>query len=304
MNPPARLPLSARDSIEIRELTLVFRPARSEDKPRVLGFTARTWDDGDYIVDVFDAWLADATGRFTAIELDGQVVAIGKLTDLGDGELWLEGLRVDPAHRQKGVGEALHNYHVDLAQRIGGRVLRYATGEDNVVSRMFGERTNFQHISSYRWSVADASTDFRPPERLTLNDLPMLRPCLDSPLMRSAHGLYQEAWKWRALSEARLKAHLEAGQVLGLRFESGLRAWSICSIEAGSEALPLHHLDGIDRSALVAMAQAMRRTAADASRKTIETFALEPSPLIGALGEAGYRVEDFTMIIFELQLKP
>lgn len=49
MNPPARLPLSARDSIEIGELTLVFRPARSEDKSRVLGFTARTWDDGDYI---------------------------------------------------------------------------------------------------------------------------------------------------------------------------------------------------------------------------------------------------------------
>ena len=281
---------------------LLFRSVRVEDKPRVLGFTARTWDDGDYIVDVFDEWLADPTGRFTAIELDGQVVAIGKLTDLSEGELWLEGLRVDPAHRRKGIGEALHNYHVDLAKRLGGDVLRYATGEDNVVSKLFGERTGFRHISSYRWSAANASTDFRPPERLTPDDLPMLRPCLDSPLMRSAHRLYQRAWKWSALSEARLKTHLETGHVFGLRGESGLRAWSICALEEGWDALPLHHLDGIDRPAVVEMAQAMRRTAADAGRKTVETFALEPSPLIDALREAGYRTEDFTMIIFELRL--
>jgi len=283
-------------------LPLVFRPVRLDDKPRVLEFTARTWDDGDYITDVFDEWLADPTGRFTAIELDGQVVAIGKLTDLGEGELWLEGLRVDPAHRRKGIGEALHNYHVDLAKRLGGDVLRYATGEDNVVSKLFGERTGFRHMSDYRWNVADASIDFRQPEKLMPDDWLALRPWLDSSLMRSAHGLYQDAWKWSALSEARLKAHLETGHVFGLRGESGLRAWSICALEEGWDALPLHHLDGIDRPAVVEMAQAMRRTAADAGRQTVETFALEPSPLIDALGEAGYRVEDITMIIFELRL--
>ena len=297
--------------MEIGALNLVFRPVRPEDKPRVLDFTAHTWgeNDGDYIKEVFDEWLADPRGRFTAIELDtadaalrGQPVAIGKLTDLGEGELWLEGLRVDPAHRMKGIGEALHNYHVDLARQLSGRVLRYATGRDNVVSRMLGERTGFRHVADFRWHIADAATDFGPPERLTGDDWAALQAWLDSPLLQSIQGLYPNAWKWSRLSEARLKAHLRAGEVFGLRGVQGLRAWSIGALKAGWDEAQLHHLDGLDHPSLVDMAQAMRRYAADGGRKTIETFALDPSPLIDALREAGYHGEDFTMVILELPL--
>ncbi len=291
-------------------LQLIFRAVRADDKPRVLEFTANTWAEGDYIKEVFDEWLADRTGRFTALELDtrdaalrGQPVAIGKLTDMGEGELWIEGLRVDPAHRRKGIGEALHNYHVDLAKQVGGRVLRYATNFDNVVSRLFAERTGFQHVSSYRMHVAEASIDFSPPEQLTSDDGLALRAWLDSPLMRSARRLYPRAWRWSSLSVARLQAHLEAGEVFGLRSESGLRAWAICELREGWDAAVLHHLDGSDPASLVAMVQAMRRRTAEAGRKMVETFALEPSPPVDALHAAGYRVEDFMLIIFELQLK-
>lgn len=303
-------PVNSANAPEPGGLRLIFRAVRAADKPRVLEFTANTWTEGDYIQDVFDEWLADPTGRFTAIELDahaaalrGRPVAIGKLTDLGEGELWIEGLRVDPAHRRKGIGEALHNYHVDLAKRVGGRVLRYATNFDNVASRLFAERTGFEHVSSYRMHVAGASIDFSLPEKLTLDDWLTLRAWLDSPLMRSAHGLYPRAWRWSTLSEARVKAHLEAGQVFGLRNESGLHAWSICALEEGWSEASLHHLDGSDPASLVEMAQAMRRYASEAGRKTVETFALEPSPSVAALRASGYRVEDFTLIIFELQLK-
>ncbi len=290
-------------------LNLIFRPARREDKPRVLDFTARTWDDGDYIQDVFDEWLADSRGRFTAVELDtadaalrGQPVAIGKLTDLGEGELWLEGLRVDPAHRRQGIGAALHNYHVDLARRLGGRVLRYATGHDNVVSRMFGERTGFRHIGSYRWHEADASLGFAPPVELTADNQSALQGWLDSPLVRSANGLYPRLWKWSKLSELRLIAHFQAGQVFGLRGDPDLRAWAICELKEDWDEALLHHIDGIDTASIVEMAQAMRHHAAATGRKTIEVFALDPSPLIDALRQAGYRGEDFKMVILELPL--
>ena len=288
-------------------LNLIFRRVRLDDKPRVLDFTARTWNDGDYIVDVFDEWQADPAGQFTAVELEGQPVAIGKLTELGAGELWLEGIRVDPAQRRKGIGEALHNYHVDLARRLGGDVLRYATDQDNTISQLFGARTGFQHIGSYRWHVADASTHFAPPETLSLDDWPALPAWLASPLMQSTRGLYQRhqslQWRWGALTESRLRAHLAAGQVFGLPGKPGLRAWSIGARLAGWDEAQVYHLDGIDQPSLVGMAQAMRGYAAESGAKRVATTALDPSPLIDALPEAGYHAEDFTLFIFELGLR-
>lgn len=285
-------------------LNLIFRPARAEDKPRVLEFTAHTWDDddGDYLKDVYDDWLADPQGQFVAVELEGQPVAIGKLTDMGEGELWLEGLRVDPAHRKKGIGEALHNYSVDLAKRLGGRVLRYATGQDNVVTQTFGARTGFEHIGTFHFHFAEASTEFALPEKLTPADLPSLRTWLDSPLMRSARGLYQRLWKWAELSEPRLMAHLEQGRVFGLRGEPDLRAWSIASNHQGWHATQLNHLDGIEPRAMIELARSMRRYAADSGLLKIETLAIDPSPLGDALRDAGYRAEDFTMFVLELKL--
>jgi len=281
---------------------LVFRPVRSEDKGRVLEFTAHTWDDGDYIHDVFDLWLSDTEGQFTAVELDGRVVAIAKLTDLGEGEVWLEGLRVDPAHRRKGIGEALHNYQVGLARQTGARILRYATGTENAASLMFGERTGFRRVCNNRWHAAEASAEFSPPTRLSLDDWPELQPGLDSPLVRSMHGLYPKMWKWSRLSESRLVRHLQAGEVFGLRGASGLRAWSICSLFEGWDEAQMHYLDGADHASLVELARSMRRHAADGGRGQIESFALDPSPLLDALRAAGYRTEDFTIVVLELLL--
>src|SRR5512143_1439099 len=135
----------------------VFRPVRLEDKPRVLEFTAHTWgeDDEDYIQYVFDDWLNDPHGEFTAVESNEQVVAIAKLTDIGSNEWWFEGLRVDPQARGQGVGQALNRYQVDLARRLGGSVIRYMTDGDNAGSQAIGTRMGFQHVLTYRVYVAD-----------------------------------------------------------------------------------------------------------------------------------------------------
>ncbi len=282
---------------------LVIRPARPGDRDRVLAFTANTWDGGDYINEVFDEWLRDAAGRFTVAELDNRPAAIGKLSDLGEGELWLEGLRVDPAYRKRGIGEALHQHLLDLAQTYGGRVLRYATGRDNAVSLLLGERTGFRRIGEYRWHAADASSECAPPERLTADDGPALASWLDSPLMQSVGGLYVRLWKWSRLSTARLQTHLEADEVFGLRAPSGWRAWSICvRVEDWDEA-SLCHLDGDDLESLVAMAQSMRRLAADAGCKSIAGFAPAPSSVADALLRAGYRHEDHAMVVLERSLE-
>src|SRR5512139_3301966 len=117
--------------------SLTFRPVRAEDKKRIIAFTFNTWGDNedDYIKDVFDEWVADPRGEFTAAVIDDQVIGIAKLTDMGDDEWWMEGLRIDPAYRRQGIASEFNRYHVALARRLGGKVVRYMTGGGNVGSQ-------------------------------------------------------------------------------------------------------------------------------------------------------------------------
>ncbi len=127
---------------------LTFRPVLPNDRERIVAFTCNTWGDneGDYITEVFDDWLADPRGEFTASVLNGEVVGIAKLTDMGEGEWWFEGLRIDPAYRRQGIAREFNRYHVELAKRLGGKVVRYMTGGGNVGSQTIGARAGFQHI--------------------------------------------------------------------------------------------------------------------------------------------------------------
>src|SRR5512139_1594462 len=121
---------------------LSFRPVQPADKDRIIAFTFNTWGDNedDYIKDVFDEWAADPRGEFTAAVLEDQVVGISKLTDMGDDEWWLEGLRIVPAYRRLGIASEFNHYHVGLAQRLGGKVIRYMTGDGNLGSQTIGAR--------------------------------------------------------------------------------------------------------------------------------------------------------------------
>ncbi len=107
--------------------SLFFRPVQPADKDRILAFTFNTWGDNedDYIKDVFDEWVADPRGQFTAAMIDDRVVGIAKLTDMGDDEWWLEGLRINPAYRRLGIASALMRHHLDLAGRLNAKIVRY-----------------------------------------------------------------------------------------------------------------------------------------------------------------------------------
>lgn len=279
-----------------------LRRVRSEDKLRVIEFTRHTWgeDHEDYIQETFDKWLHDPRGQFTAVEIDGQPVAIGRLVRIHENEYWLEGLRVDVAYRRQGIGEVMHKYHVDLARRKGAEVLRYATGADNVVSQKFGERTGFEHISDYHRCSVERSSAFERPNLLTSDDLSTLLPWLDSRLMRDTRGLYAANWKWMSLSPSRLQMHLQTDAVYGLRDAAGLRAWAIAPSKEHDNVL-LQHLDGRDRQSTLDMAQALRRIAADVG-KNVDGMVLTPSHVLDALAEAGYSIDDFTYWILELRM--
>ncbi len=287
---------------------MIFRPVRLEDKPRVLEFTAHTWgeDEDDYIQYVFDDWLIDPRGEFTAVELDGHCVAIAKLTDIGSNEWWFEGLRVDPEARGQGIGETLNRYQVDLARKLGGSVIRYMTDSNNVGSLAIGSEAGFEHVLTYLMYTATMLDQRNPSVRLTLDDLPALREWLASPLVRHAHGLYRAGWKVHSLTEFAVRELLQAHEVYGLKDRAGrIAAWCVLRPRDGEETdrLRIDHIDGKPES-ITQLARSIRSLAQQRGKENVRVGVLEYDPLLKAMSDAGYlREEDgFGMWVMEKKL--
>lgn len=294
-------------------LDLTFRPIRPDDKARILAFTRYTWgeENEDYIQYVFDDWLNDPRGEFTAVVLKDEIVAISKLTDLGGGEWWLEGLRVDPAHRRQGIAVALNHYHVALARKLGGTIIRYMTGGENIGSQTIGARAGFQHIITYAGHLAEASSEFAVPQLLTADDAPAVMRWIDSPLMRYQHGVYRISWSVRTLNEHEVGQTLASGRAYGLKEHAGrVRAWAVLredgednEDDAREKRLRVDHLDG-EPDAIVELARAVRGLAAQQHCAIVSAGISDYAPLVEAITQAGYQLnpDNFRLWVMELKL--
>jgi RimJ/RimL family protein N-acetyltransferase len=292
---------------------LSFRHVRPEDKNRIIAFTFNTWgdNDDDYIKDVFDDWLADPHGEFTAAVLAGEVVGIAKLTAMNDDEWWFEGLRIDPAYRRQGIAGEFNRYHVELAKRLGGKVIRYMTGGSNVGSQAVGARAGFEHLITYAAYLAAASHEFALPVLLTVEDGPALLRWIDSPLMRYLHGVYRAAWSAKTLTNAEIRRMLESNLVYGLKHEAGqITAWTLLREEDEEDTedgdrkrLRVDHFDG-ELNAVIELGKRMRALAATQHRQVVSAGISDYPPLVQALAEAGYALnpDKFSLWVLELKL--
>jgi len=94
-------------------MAVQVRLASLNARERILAIYSRIWEGEDYIPHVLDRWFSEG-GLFVA-ELAGKVVGFAKNTELSPGEIWLEGLRVDPEHQGKGVAKALARAQLEAA---------------------------------------------------------------------------------------------------------------------------------------------------------------------------------------------
>jgi len=230
---------------------------------------------------------------------------------MGDDEWWFEGLRIDPAFRRRGIASEFNHYHVELAKRLGGKVMRYMTGGSNVGSQAIGARAGFQHIITYAAHLAEASSEFSLPTVLTVDDAPALLHWIDSPLMRYLHGVYRAAWSAKTLTEAEIRRALESDLVYGLKDEAGqISAWALVrdqdeedTEDGDAKRLRVDHFDG-DLTAVSELARRIRALAAAQNRKMISAGVCDYPPLVQALVQAGYTLnpDKFSLWILELKL--
>jgi hypothetical protein len=79
----------------------------------------------------------------------GRPVGVGKITVQRPGEIWLEGLRVDPKLRGHKIGRGIQDWSWKWALSKRPRFIRYATGSYNKISQHLGMSMGMRLIAGF-----------------------------------------------------------------------------------------------------------------------------------------------------------
>ncbi|HLW00917.1 MAG TPA: GNAT family N-acetyltransferase [Ktedonobacterales bacterium] len=276
---------------------LTIRLAEPQDKAAVLAFCAHTWDWGDYIAEVWDEWLADASGRLLIAILADRPVGLLHMRMVGPDECWLEGMRVDPAMRKQGIAARLYEQAMREARQMGATVARLATHSENVVAHRVIESLGFEQVATHLHYAAAAEKVRGAPRPLVAEaqDLPALLAFLDrSNIFPVTGGLIYEDWgdRTHALTEEVLRERLAHGQVLLLRQWDDFQAIAICGLQHAAEpVLLVEYIDGTTEG-VGRLAYGMRPLAAERGLDQVAITIPNLLMLRDVLEGTGYHTED------------
>jgi ribosomal protein S18 acetylase RimI-like enzyme len=294
----------------------LIRPARDTDRAAIAAFTDHTFAWGDYIVDVWEKWLADTTGMlFVAVEeATDEPIALVHATLPAPREAWLEGARVHPLHRRRGLADALNGAALAWAAGCGARVARLGTEATNEPAARQVSRMGYEAVASFVYAWADPGVAVRrqvehegperPSTRSTFpadRDDVRLATAPDAATVArqwrareapaSAGGLAGRNWAWRRFGEYELLEALRAGRVL-------MHPTGIGVLDLGSAPAELTWLDG-EGAREVARAAVQAAWAVRAER----LLALVPASGANNTALAGAGFDDpVRMSIYELPL--
>lgn len=197
---------------------VTIRPARLEDKADVIALTRTIWDGHDYVPYVWEEWLNSPDGILISAELDGRVVGLGRIADMGGGEWWLQGLRVDPAFEGRGIAAQMHEALIATWEEQLGGVLRLMTYRPQV--KHLCARTGFHPVAEFTLYGAPvigepsgktpAELDFR--QIATAEAAEVLIALRASPVQALSGGLVEDGWEVFEPTAGRLERYLDEGQ--------------------------------------------------------------------------------------------
>ena len=282
-------------------MAILIRQALESDRAAMKHIAALTWGGEDYLPQVLDEWLTEPEGRFFVAcdtALAGEpVVGMGRLTRFGEGEWWLEAIRVAPDRYQQGIGRTLHNALVAQAEAVGSGVLRMATGGSNTAIHKLAAATDFVQAGNYVFYRADPialsfAETFRP---LVEDDLPEARHLLaHSPYFQAAGCSLEQDWRWMMITDERLHERMAQALLYGWYPAAGHLTGLVILTPASPAApgrIPMLNVAYLDAAVgeLANMAQAVRGLAAKLGFRKIQMhFCALPERLV-AMEQAGWR---------------
>jgi GNAT superfamily N-acetyltransferase len=180
------------------------RIAREEDIPLILPWTQDTFEWGDYIPDRLPDWIADPDSVvLVVVDSEDRPWAITHALMLSGDEGWLEGARVHPDHRRRGLGKTLNEVGVAWLKDQGARVVGLAAEADNEPVHLQMEQLGYRAVS--RWLHAELAV---PGDEICPPGLHLRRAVSadvdaawmfwsTSDLAHEGRGMIAEGWHWR-----------------------------------------------------------------------------------------------------------
>ncbi len=222
---------------------LIVRPALEQDRDSILAFTQNTFQWGDYIGEVWKDWLDPANGRLLVAESEGRAVGMLHLVLCGNGEAWMEGMRVHPEFRRHGLAARMDGVAQETARREGCRVARLMTDRENLNAQAAIERFGYHRIASFaEWSMLPRPGDSSCIRAAAAQDLDALVTLWTNTRTREAtHGLMplSRGWRWGEFTPERLRHWIEKGSVVLSPAQAPPRAFALTNLEEEGREVPL-----------------------------------------------------------------
>lgn len=215
-----------------KPMEVTIREARASDKEPLMEFIKDVWGGTDYIPRVWDGWLADKSAVMLVVLVDGRPVGMNRMKFTPDGSAWLEGVRIHPDYRGRGLASMLGERSIEIGSKRGVSVFRLTSYNRNWSAHRQVAKMGFKEVS--RLSVYEASkgSRFRPQpsvRKAEPEDVPaMMKSVLSSRDYKRGGGLY-----WDGYSAAKLELRLLEGLV-----ESGsvyVKGGGVAVYKSGSE---------------------------------------------------------------------
>ncbi len=214
-------------------MALVLRQATQADVQRIVAISTQIWDGEDYIAGVIDEWLADPRGAVIVAISDGDLAGYGRWVQLWPGYLWLEGLRVDPAFRGRGIAQALTRYLLETARLQGADRVALSTYRDNAAAIRVTESSGFRRVASFIYTEAKTTAPVCAHAQLSphvqaLDTGTALDFISHSAFMRASGGFFPHGWCFLPFATAPEVVFARMRWILGLRRGSQVIAM-LCS---------------------------------------------------------------------------
>ena len=193
----------------------LVRPARPSDRAPLMGFIKDVWGGHDYIPYVWDQWVSDSENKMFVVEVDGVPVGMNRLRFLEDGSAWLEGARVHPDYRGRGLATMLGENSMRVAKERGICVFRLTSGSRNRLAHRQIARIRFDEVARFSAYVPRKERPSRgTPRRATVGTLPEIRRLVEgSSEFRKGHGVFWHHWGAASLTPDVVSALVKEGSV-------------------------------------------------------------------------------------------
>jgi N-acetylglutamate synthase-like GNAT family acetyltransferase len=275
---------------------LIIREARSSDRKAVVAFSAKIWEGHDYLPRAWDQWLEESFGALLVAELDGRTVGTDKVTVLAPGEVWLEGLRVDPLQRSKGIAWALNERAMEIVKKLKPSTVRFSTVFDNQASRHMGEQAGFRFLFPCRRLLAQAKKGNLPREALGgIEDVDDILAFFEkSTNFRQMKGLFAWGWIFKTLDRPFVERVVVEGGALVARSLGKISGLALFLKQRHGPKAALGIIDGDDRT-IAALAGQFRIAAQHLGFS--ELISMVPESSMPLLRAAGFRLEEPTRVV-------